>query len=101
MYMDDIKLYANGDRNMSRLINLLHKFKEDTNLTLGIDKCATLHVNNNTIDQETTHSLPTLNPETGYKYLGLIESSMFHQCCIKENAKKSSTKQLQKSFQQI
>ena len=96
MYMDDIKIYANGDKNMSRLLNLLQKFNEDVNMTLGVEKCATLRINNSTIEPETLNSLPVLDPEIGYQYLGLLESSKFHQSCIKENAKKEFYKRTRK-----
>ena len=94
LYMDDIKLFANGDRNMNRLMNLLKTFNTDVNMKLGIDKCAIFKSNKGKIEKDLLNLLPSLNPDSGYKYLGLIESSTFHQKNIKENAKKQYYKRL-------
>ena len=99
LYMDDIKLYANGKENMNRLLNLLHTFTSDINMNFGIDKCAILHVNKGKIEEENDHLLPNLNHETGYRYLGLLESNEFHQKTIKEKTKNELYRRVRKILQ--
>ena len=72
---------------MKRLLNLLHTFTSDINMKFGMDKCAILHVNKGTIEEENQNLLPNLNHETVYRYLGLLESNEFHQKTIKKKKK--------------
>ena len=47
------------------------------NLVGGKEKCTTLRFNNGNLETDTLNLQPTFNPETGYKFLGILESSTF------------------------
>ena len=38
--MDDLKLFADSDSNINKLINVVHKLSSDIGMDLGLDKCA-------------------------------------------------------------
>ena len=82
-----MKLYADGRNNMNRLLNLLQTFSNDINMTFGIKKCAIIHINKGIVEKTNENLLPNLDPDTGYPYLGLLESSDFHQKIIKNETK--------------
>ena len=87
LYMDNVKLYANGRNNMSRLQSLLQTFSNDINMTFSIKKYAIIHINKGMIEKTNENLLPNLDPDTGYPYLGLLESYNFHQKIIKNEIK--------------
>ena len=40
LFMDDIKLYADSDENLQKLIQLVHDYSNDTHMEFGLDKGA-------------------------------------------------------------
>merc|ERR1712102_202029 len=40
LFMDDLKLFANSDANLSKLVQVVHKFSNDICMDFGLDKCA-------------------------------------------------------------
>ena len=40
LFMDDLKLYADSDPNLNKLLNIVHKFSNDIGMNFGLDKCA-------------------------------------------------------------
>ena len=87
LYMDDMKIYANGTENMKRLLTLIQTFSMDINMSLNLNKCATLTINKGVVENDTTQMLPLLTKDESYKYLGLLQSSNFHEKKIKIETK--------------
>ena len=63
LYMDDIKLFANGKKNMTRLLNLLRTFSSDIKMKLNVNKCAEITVNKGQIENNDSSILPLLKSE--------------------------------------
>ena len=40
LFMDDLKLYADSDENLNKLVQIVHKFSKDIRMDFGLDKCA-------------------------------------------------------------
>ena len=40
LFMDDLKLFADSDSNLNKLLNIVHKFSNDIGMDFGLDKCA-------------------------------------------------------------
>ena len=99
LYMDDIKLFANGQKNMSRLTHLLQTFSNDINMTLNINKCATITFNKGRILEDENALLPLLKANDSYKYLGLVESSNFLEKTIKKERKDEYFQRVRKILQ--
>ena len=96
LYMDDIKIFAKGKKNMDRMLNLLQTFTNDITMKLNIQKCAIISVNKGKIDDTQHNILPTLTSDDSYKYLGLVQSSDFLQKKIKENRKNEYFQRIRK-----
>ncbi|MXP61692.1 reverse transcriptase family protein, partial [Pantoea sp. Taur] len=44
LYMDDLKLYSKNENELANMIQMVKSFSNDIGMTLGIDKCAIIHV---------------------------------------------------------
>lgn len=44
IYMDDIKLYSQSEKEMKKLVEATTEFSKDINMQFGLDKCKTLHI---------------------------------------------------------
>ena len=81
LFMDDLKLYADSDPNLNKLIQIVHKFSRDIGMDFGLDKCAKCTLKkgkkadseNFELDNDT--SIADLSEESSYKYLGIEENS--------------------------
>ncbi|XP_044766186.1 uncharacterized protein LOC123322308 [Coccinella septempunctata] len=77
LYVDDLKLYAADKAQLTRMLKIVTSFTNTIRMTIGIDKCATLHVGRGKIvegDQELIRNEETiqpLEPKETYKYLGI------------------------------
>ena len=86
LYMDDIKLYAKSEREMSDLVYTTSNFSKDIQMEFGLEKCAVLKlkrgkkVSSNGITLPNNSRFEDLG-EGGYKYLGILESDkiLHHQ----------------------
>ncbi|XP_067949602.1 uncharacterized protein [Watersipora subatra] len=78
-YMDDIKLYANKDRDIYSLIHLTQVYSKDIGMTFGIEKCGRLILKKDysmlTNDLRMPHST-IKDIKEGYKYLGIMQSNI-------------------------
>ena len=88
-YMDDIKLYANKERDIDSLIHLTQVYSKDIGMTFGIEKCGRLILKKG-------HSMLTdglrmpngtiKDIEEGYKYLGIMQSNINHEAEVRHKA---------------
>ncbi|XP_044760187.1 uncharacterized protein LOC123317648 [Coccinella septempunctata] len=81
LYMDDLKLYAATADQLKRLLEIVSTFSDSIGMKMGIEKCATLEVKRGKI-QETCMgttlmnqiTIPPLNTDDTYKYLGIRQA---------------------------
>ena len=77
MFMDDIKLYADSDANLKKLIESVHQFSSDIHMEFGLDKCAKCTIKQgkkaDTDDMQLEEGtvISDLQEENTYKYLGI------------------------------
>ena len=79
--MDDLKLYADSDSNLNKLLNIVHKFSNDIGMNFGLDKCAkcTLKKGKKAASEnfqlEDGSNIVDLSEDSSYKYLGIEENA--------------------------
>ena len=78
LFMDDLKIYANSQRQLEQLIEVVFKFSRDINMEFGIEKCAILNVNaegkvsTEGIELPDGRTMKDVGGE-GYRYLGILQ----------------------------
>ena len=81
LFMDDLKLYADSDPNLNKLLNIVHKFSNDIGMNFGLDKCAkcTLKKGKKAVSEnfqlEDGSNITDLSEDSSYKYLGIEENA--------------------------
>ncbi|XP_044766184.1 uncharacterized protein LOC123322306 [Coccinella septempunctata] len=82
-YMDDIKLYARGRKQLEGEIELVRRFSDDIGMSLGLDKCAMVEVkrgkmvtegNNNNNNRSLFQIIPNLH--TGKKRNEIVSQKL-------------------------
>ena len=88
--MDDLKLYADSDSNLNKLVQIVHKFSRDICMDFGLDKCSkcTLKkgkkVASDNLQLENGTSIEDLRADTSYKYLGIEENGSIEHKLMRE-----------------
>ena len=80
LFMDDLKLYGNSEKEAERLTNIVRIFSKDIAMELGKNKCA--HVTMKTgklasvggMELSSGEVIPELESDKGYKYLGILKA---------------------------
>jgi hypothetical protein len=81
LYMDDLKLFASGDRQLEGLLNTVDMFSTDIRMRFGLDKCAKLSlrrgkpVETGPIVTTNQEKFDELHAQSTYKYLGFEENA--------------------------
>lgn len=93
-YMDDLKLYAKGKQQLQKSLELVGLFSNTIHMKLGLDKCATIHVQRgkmvaaeDMVLMDGTE-LRNLEPEQAYRYLGILQGLEIKQHENKQAAEK-------------
>ena len=92
--MDDIKLFANNEKELENLIHVVRIYSQDIEMEFGIDKCAILVMKSSKRHLTDGMELPnqdkirTLGEKENYKYLGILEADTIKQVEMKEQIKK-------------
>ena len=79
LYMDDLKLYTNTQKQLTSMLNTVNTFTKDIKMEFGLNKCGTVAIHKGTSMDEAVHnlmdgnSLPLVGKD-GYKYLGIFEN---------------------------
>ncbi|XP_075975709.1 uncharacterized protein LOC142976307 [Anticarsia gemmatalis] len=83
LYMDDIKLYAETENQLTELANITEQFTKDIQMEFGIDKCkinsvraGQNHQHNYTLS--TGEHIEALSEQDAYKYLGYNQLLQIH-----------------------
>ena len=92
VYMDDIKLFASSRQHLDSLLTTLSLFSDDICMQFGCSKCNILKLTRGCITPTDDFKLPSvsngtiasLTPTSAYRYLGVLESAVFHHSDMKE-----------------
>jgi len=77
--MDDLKIYAENDTNLTSLINIVKTFSDDIRMSFGLNKCNKLTIVKGEVVQRENivlnngDELQSLDNNAHYKYLGFNE----------------------------
>ena len=99
MFIDDIKLFGKGTKEIDTLVQAVRIVSGDIRMEFGIEKCALVSFQRGKVTRTEGIQLPDGNnikdiDETGYKYLGIIEGEEIKLQEMKENIKREYTKRL-------
>ncbi|XP_044745138.1 uncharacterized protein LOC123307002 [Coccinella septempunctata] len=92
-YMDDIKLYARGRKQLEGEIELVRRFSEDIGMSFGLEKCAVVEVKRGKMVAEGNirladgREIAELAMEERYKNLGIQQTYEIKQTENKQNVK--------------
>ncbi|XP_044764407.1 uncharacterized protein LOC123320972 [Coccinella septempunctata] len=84
-YMDDLKLYARGRKQLEGELELVRKFSADICMTLGLDKCAAVEVRRGKLIKQDPIRLAddtemrVMDIEDRYRYLGIQQTNELRQ----------------------
>ena len=92
--MDDLKLYAKDDKELSELLSIVKAFSDTIQMKFNASKCAKLSIKrgkycsseNIILDEETT--IRELDQHDTYKYLGISENAGISHKVMKGKVKK-------------
>lgn len=94
LYMDDLKLYANSQDQLEKLVQITENFSNDIHMEFGIDKCKTINlergilISNEGIRTNDNQLIESLAESEHYKYLGFMQLKGIKQTEIKEALRK-------------
>ena len=81
LFMDDIKLYADSEENLQKLLKVVHDYSNDIQMEFGLDKCAKCtiekgkKVETQDFQLNDGSTIADLQEDATYKYLGVEENS--------------------------
>ena len=100
LFMDDLKLYADSDANLNKLVQIVHNFSTDICMDFGLDKCSKctlkkgLKVASENLQLDNGMSIEDLNDEASYKYLGIEENAAIEHKHMREKLTKEYFKRV-------
>lgn len=95
LFMDDLKLYADSDPNLNKLLNTGHKFSNDIGMNFGLDKCAKCTLKkgkkaeSENFQLEDGSNIADLSEDSSYKYLGIEENASIEHKAMREKNHKA------------
>ena len=98
--MDDLKLYADSDANLNKLVQIVHDFSTDICMDFGLDKCSkcTLKkgskVASENLQLDNGMSIEDLSEEASYKYLGIEENAAIEHKHMRDKLSKEYFKRV-------
>ena len=102
LFMDDLKLYAEDEHGLEKLIEVVHAFSKDIGMEFGLDKCAKCTIKKGKkikgvdIEIEQGEFIEDLESGENYKYLGIEENASLEHKKLRENARKEYIRRLKK-----
>ena len=102
MYMDDINLFAEKEKELETLIHAVRIYSQDIGMEFGIEKCAMLvmkcgkrHLTDG-MEQRNQNKIKTFAEKETYKYLGTLEADTIKQVELKEKIQKEYLRRTRK-----
>ena len=100
MFMDDIKLFGRGTKEIDTLVQTVRIVSGDIRMEFGIEKCALVNIQRGKVTRTEGIQLPDGNnikdmDETGYEYLGIIKGEEMKHQEMKEKIKKGIHKKIE------
>lgn len=90
-YVDDLKLFANNDKNLEKLLDIVKTFSDDIKMSFGLEKCAKVTIEKGKIKKRNNIQLNDSNTiirelegHEIYKYLGMEENTEIEHTKMKE-----------------
>ena len=86
LFMDDIKLYAESQEHLQKLIQVVHDYSNDIHMEFGLDKCTKCSiekgkkVETQDFQLNDDSTIADLEEDATYKYLGVEENSNTSSC---------------------
>ena len=102
LFMDDLKLFAEDEKGIERLIEVVHTFSRDIGMEFGLDKCAKCTIKKGVktkgdrIEIEEGKFVEDLEKDADYKYLGIEENATLEHRKLREKARKEYIRRLKK-----
>ena len=102
LFMDDLKLYGQNEKQVDSLVNTVRIFSKDIGMEFGISKCAVLIMKRGVLSRSEGIQLPNdeliknIEEGEGYKYLGILESDGFKNTEMKEKIRKEYLRRIKK-----
>ena len=92
LYMDDLKLYAKNEKDLTALIETVRIFTKDICMEFGLDKCARQIIHRGKIKMTDGLDLEIgrikdADLNKGYKYLGMLQNMQNKEREIKAQTK--------------
>ena len=89
LFMDDLKVYANNETNLKKLMEVVKGFSNDIGMKFGLDKCSKCSIRKGRKvggEDISTEEGPILDlaSDSTYKYLGIEENSSIEQGRMRE-----------------
>ena len=99
LFMDDLKLFAKSKNQIDSLVQTVHIFSEDIGMQFGIKKCGVLIMERGKVIRTDGIRLPDGQhmkdiDETGYTYLGILETDKIKEKEMKEKFSKEYLRRL-------
>jgi hypothetical protein len=101
-YMDDLKLYAPNRDKLHSLVEITKRFSADICMEFGLDKCAVLDckagkvVHTEDLQLMDGTSVPHLDIDATYKYLGMHQLMSINTMLIKQSVQEAYVKRVTK-----
>ena len=102
MYMDDIKLFANNEKELETLIHTVRIYSQNIGMEFGKEKCAVLvrisgkrHLTDG-IELPNQDKIRTLGEKETYNYLGILEADTIKQVEMKDKIQKENIRRTRK-----
>jgi len=102
LFMDDLKLYADSEDNLEKLIKKVNTFSNDINMDFGLDKCSKCTIKKGkkipgkNIYVDDKNYIEDLDHDSRYKYLGIEENANIEHKKLRKNAREEYIRRLKK-----
>ena len=102
LFMDDLKLYAENERQLQQLISTVKEVSDDIGMEFGLDKCAKCtirtgkKVDGMNLKTKEEDSIQEINQQSSYKYLGIEENANIEHKKMRETTQQEYIKRIKK-----
>ena len=102
LFMDDLKLYGQNEKQIDTVVNTVRIWSQDIGMEFGIGKCAVLIMKRGVFSRSEGIQLPNdeviknVEEGEGYKYLGILEADGFKNSEMKEKVRKEYFRRIKK-----